>query len=310
METPDRSFDKIAIDLFTECDALTSGNKHILTIIDHLTGWPEAFPIPDKTADTIVSTFINEYLPVHMCPWYILSDNGTELKNSLMDQVLQQLEIDRIFSAPYNPQSNGKLEVFHKYLKPTLKKLCEKDPTNWDKYLNQVLTSYRVTPNLATTETPFFLVLGRDPNLQLHQLLEPMQCFLGDPDSGMLNLETHRLALAIAKKTLDEKRLKMAQKTMERTPPSFKIGDCMYFKNKQPSKWDLKWRPGYRIVCIEHDGHFLHIENQATGKVCSCNMMDIILEPPMEFWNIDTQFGRAGRYINHPANLPTITLND
>ena len=46
-----------------------------------------------------------------------------------MDQVLQQLGIDRIFSAPYHPQSNGKLEVFHEYLKPTLKKLCEKDPT-------------------------------------------------------------------------------------------------------------------------------------------------------------------------------------
>ena len=26
----------------------------------------------------------------------------------------------------------------------------------------------------------------------------------------------------------------------------------------------------------------------------------------MEFWNIDTQFGRAGKYINHPANLPPI----
>ena len=34
-----------------------------------------------------------------------------------------------------------------------------------------------------------------------------MQCFLGDPDSGKLHLETHRLALAIAKKTLDEKDL-------------------------------------------------------------------------------------------------------
>ena len=129
-EIPDRPFDKIAIDLVTECETSTSGNKHILTIIDHLTGWPEAFPILDKSADTIVSTFINKYLPVQMCPQYILSDNGTEFKNNLMDQVLKQLGIEQIFSATYHPQSNGQLEVFHKYLKPTLKKLCEKDPSN------------------------------------------------------------------------------------------------------------------------------------------------------------------------------------
>ena len=58
------------------------------------------------------------------------------------------------------------------------------------------------------------MVYGRDLNHPLHQLLEPMQHFLGDPDSGMLNLETHRLALAIAKKTLDENQFKTAQKTM------------------------------------------------------------------------------------------------
>ena len=201
-EIPDRSFNKIAIDLVTECETSTSGNKHILTIIDHLTRWSDAFPIADKSADTIVPTFINEYLPVHMCPWYILLHNRMEFKNNLMNQVLQQLGTDRIFSAPYHPQSNGKLKVFHKYLTPTLKKLCERDPTNWDKYLNQVLASYRITPNLAMAESPFFLVYGRDPNLPLHQLLEPMQCFLGDPESGMLNLETHRLALAIAKKDI------------------------------------------------------------------------------------------------------------
>ena len=106
-EIPDRPVDKIAIDLVTECKTSTSGNNCILTIIDHLIRWPEAFPIPDKSADTIVTTFINEYLPVHMCPQYILSYNGTELKNSLMDQVLQQLGIDRIFSAPYHSQSSG-----------------------------------------------------------------------------------------------------------------------------------------------------------------------------------------------------------
>ena len=50
-----------------------------------------------------------------------------------------------------------------------------------------------------------------------------MQHFLGDPNSGMLNLETHRLALAIAKKTLDENRFTATQKTMTRDKPAFQI---------------------------------------------------------------------------------------
>ena len=98
-----RLFDKITIDFIMEYETSTSGNKHIFTIIDHITGWPEAFPIPDKSVDTIVSTFINHYLPVYMCPRYILSDNGTQFKNQLMEQVLQQLWINCIISATIPP---------------------------------------------------------------------------------------------------------------------------------------------------------------------------------------------------------------
>ena len=54
-----------------------------------------------------------------------------------------------------------------------------------------------MTPSLVTAETPFFLVYGKDPNLPIHQLLEPMQRFLGDADFGLLILEAHHLALAI-----------------------------------------------------------------------------------------------------------------
>ena len=48
-----------------------------------------------------------------------------------------------------------------------------------------------------------------------------MQHFLGDPDSGKLNLETHRLAFAIAKITLDENRFTATQKTLARDQPAF-----------------------------------------------------------------------------------------
>ena len=76
------------------------------TIIDHLT-WEEAVCIPDKKVDTIVGIFINNYQPTHMCPCFTLSDNETEFKNQLMDNILQQLGIGHMFSVPCHPQSNG-----------------------------------------------------------------------------------------------------------------------------------------------------------------------------------------------------------
>ena len=131
------------------------------------------------------------------------------------------------------------MKVFHKYLKPTLKKHCKKDPANWDKYINQVLTSYRVTLNLTTAGTPFFLVYRRDPDLPLHQLLEPMQCFLGDPKSGTYNLEHHCFTLAIAKKTLDENHFRNSQKTTDRKPPSFQTESTSKINNQENGRQSL-----------------------------------------------------------------------
>ena len=146
-----------------------------------------------------------------MCPWLILSDNGTEFKNQIFNKVTKDLGIERIFSAPY-PQSNGKLETFHKFLKPTLKKMCAEDQDNWDNYIEQVLGTYRGVPNLMTGESPFFLVYRRDGNQPVHQLLQPLTRFLGDPDSGLLCLDQHQLSLSIAKKYLDNHRFLTAER--------------------------------------------------------------------------------------------------
>ena len=205
-EIPDRPFDKIMIDLVTDFTESSKGNKHILTIIDLLTGWPEVIPIPKKSANTITKAFIRHYLPRHMCPRFI------EFKNQIFDKVTKDLGIERIFSAPYHPQSNGKLETFHKFLKPTLKKMRAKDQDNWDDYVKQVLGTYRGVLNLTTGESPFFLVYGRDGNQPLHQLLQPLTRFLGNPDSRLICLDQHQLSLSIAKKYLDDHRFLTAEK--------------------------------------------------------------------------------------------------
>ena len=64
-----------------------------------------------------------------------------------------------------------------------------------------------------------------------------------------------------------------------------------------------------QVFHIEHNGHYLHIENQATGKTSPFNIKDIIHTLPVKLWNIDTMFGKVQKFINHPANLPTIPLN-
>ena len=201
-EIPDRPFDKIAIDSVTECK--TSGSKHILTIIDHLTGWLKAFPIPDKSADTILLTFINHYLPVHMCPWYILLDNGTEFKNQLMDQVLKQHGIDYIFSAPITLRAMENWNYF-----TSTWKLHLRSPVKRSHQLGQIHkpSTHQLLNNTKSC-------YGRDAFLSsLWTRLKPAPTptsgtnavFLGNLESGRLNLETHWLTLAIVKKTLDEK---------------------------------------------------------------------------------------------------------
>ena len=102
-DIPHRPFDKIAVDLFSDFFLSTSGNQHILNVIDHLTGWSEAFSISDKKADTIVPVFTNNYKHIHMCPLFILLNNWTEFKIQSMNNVFKQLGIDGIFSAPYHP---------------------------------------------------------------------------------------------------------------------------------------------------------------------------------------------------------------
>ena len=135
--------------------------------------------------------------------------------------------------------------------------MCAEDQDNWDNYVEQVLGTYRGVPNLTTGESPFFLVYGRDGNQPLHQLLQPLTRFLGDPDLGLLCLNQHQLSLSIAKKYLDDHRFLTTEKTTDRAEPGFKVGDRVYFKNKTPGKWDLKWRAGYRIIWIEHEGCYL-----------------------------------------------------
>ena len=101
----------------------TQGNRYALTVICMLTGYTWCIPIPDKSAETIVKTYIREVYSKYRGSRNILSDNGTEFKNKLFEQVSQELFTEhKVYSPPYHPASNGRIEGFYSFLKACLAK--------------------------------------------------------------------------------------------------------------------------------------------------------------------------------------------
>ena len=53
----------------------------------------------------------------------ILSDNGTEFKNKIFEQVAKELGVVyKLYTPPYHPASNGRIEGFHAFLKACISK--------------------------------------------------------------------------------------------------------------------------------------------------------------------------------------------
>ena len=57
---------------------------------------------------------------------------------------------------------------------------------------------------------------------------------------------------------------------------------------------------GHKVGMSLHIVGSIHIENQVTGKTRSCTVKDIVHKIAVKPWNVDTTFGRAGKFVNHP----------
>ena len=117
-----------------------------------------------------------------------MSDNGTEFKNKIFEQVAKELGVVyKLYTPPYHPASNGKIEGFHAFLKACISKHISPQ-LEWDDLVPLACTAYNFIPNEHSKESPFFLMFGRDPVLPLNTLLEPKIRYMGN-DINILSLE-------------------------------------------------------------------------------------------------------------------------
>ena len=87
---PTKAWSLVAIDLIGPLQETTNGNKYIVAITDHFTKYSEAAAIPDKTAEC-VGIFLFNTICRHGCMDTIISDQGTEFNNKLLNELLALL---------------------------------------------------------------------------------------------------------------------------------------------------------------------------------------------------------------------------
>ena len=78
---------------------------YIVAFIDLYSGYPEAFAVLDKSAETVVQLLLDEIYVRYSCPLTLLSGRGTEYCNKVMKETLNAKNIGHIRTSPYHPQA-------------------------------------------------------------------------------------------------------------------------------------------------------------------------------------------------------------
>ena len=72
----------------------TKGNRYALTVICMFTGYTFCIPIPNKMAKTVLKAYMDNVYCQFGGSLKILSDNGIEFKNKLMEEVSKEFGVE------------------------------------------------------------------------------------------------------------------------------------------------------------------------------------------------------------------------
>ena len=156
-QNPTRRFEHIHVDVVGPLPTCR-GFKHILTIVDRFTRWPEAIPVSDTSAITLARALLYNWISRFGTPAHITSDRGAQFTSSLWSQLSVLLGSELHHTTAFHPQANGMVERFHRNLKSALRARLR--GPNWIDELPWVLLGLRTVPKEDLHASSAELVYG------------------------------------------------------------------------------------------------------------------------------------------------------
>ncbi len=175
-------------------------------------------------AHALVSHLICPYTT----PRVLLSDNRTEFKNQILQDICNQFSIKQTFITGHHPASNGLVEGTNRKVLEILRHFAGKLHESWEDWLSHVAASISGFINTSTGKTPHYIIYGFDKLLPYDVLVHSPVPVHSLDDYSKLQLHCFQTIHESVREKIKASREEMLHKQdAQATPVTIQVGDSV-----------------------------------------------------------------------------------
>ena len=280
--------------------------KFMLVVVESLSGFSTAWPLPDIKTNTVCRTLQQNFLNI-FSPQYLHVDYGAEFTSKRFEQLMTSHNVKILGHAPGRKESSGQVESIINSLKKALRVALVDDSAgneqrrHWPEYLNQSLRGYNdsvlLNSQLSKRQILFSPLVYTKSSL-------PRLMLKNQEDVGQLHRKNILKLLDIRDAVLG--RLRTKHRKSKFLPGQFVIQrkSNKTVETTDGSKEITPQSELYRIIEVMKDGQLIALRSLVTGNRKQVNPTEIehVQNEYLSLANINNKslFDRLG--ASHIAN--------
>ena len=242
------------------------GNKFILVVIDQFTRFVELYATKEVTAKCAAQALVHQ-IGRYGAPESIRSDNGTQLVNETIGELLELVGSEHRLSLPDSKEENGIVERANKEVMRHLRALTLdlKSTSDWSVYLPLVQRIMNASVHSSIGMSPAQLLFGNAVTLDRGIFLPHKRGYTSNEESEVsfsewadkMRDQQARLIEIARKNQSETDALKIAKKNPERTEFPVNSYVLVKYRDRPPTKFHSNWRGPMRVVNFDKSSYVL-----------------------------------------------------
>lgn len=222
LDTPERRWESVSMDLITDLPTTSKGNDAIFVVVDRLSKMVHIEAVQKSiSAKGLAAVYTDRVFRYHGVPQSIVSDRDPRFTSLFWRELAKRLGTELRMSTAYHPQTDGQTERVNGVLEDTLRHFVGPYQNDWDDLLAPAEFAMNNSWHHSIRNTPFMLNYGQNPDdptvAKLRSLNPAINAFVGKWSD---QLSRAKLCLEAA-----QQRMKHYADQKRRATPAFKVGD-------------------------------------------------------------------------------------